>query len=132
MAERRISKRQRSFLQGRIFFNNRRSSVDCLVRDISDTGAKLVFSDAIAVPDVVELNIPNKAETHRARVQWREGEEVGVSFVPEEISPSLVPAPAAAPDLVGRISRLEQEVASLHRKVSELQQELQLKGSSII
>ena len=33
--ERRTSARKRSFLQGRIYYHQRRSSVDCLVRDIS-------------------------------------------------------------------------------------------------
>ena len=40
MKERRSSARQKSFLQGRIYFNNRRSSVDCLIRDYSETGAR--------------------------------------------------------------------------------------------
>ena len=35
MNDRRTRTRQKSFLQGRIFFNNRRASLDCLVRDFS-------------------------------------------------------------------------------------------------
>src|SRR5436190_12856484 len=82
MSERRTTTRQKSFLQGRILFNNRRSSVDCLVRDISEYGAKLKFSEAITVPEVVELYIPNKDESYRARVQWRLGEGRGVALGP--------------------------------------------------
>ena len=52
MTERRSVSRQKSFLQGRIFFNNRRTSVDCLIRDISPYGARLIFSDAVTTPDV--------------------------------------------------------------------------------
>ena len=44
MSERRISTRQKSFLRGCIQFNHRRTTIDCLVRDISDTGARLIFS----------------------------------------------------------------------------------------
>ena len=47
LKERRAATRQKSFLQGRIYFNNRRTSVDCLVRDISETGAKLTFAAAV-------------------------------------------------------------------------------------
>ena len=65
MSERRSISRQRSFLQGRIFYNSRRSSIDCLIRDISDTGAKLKFSEAVAVPDAMELYIPTKEEIRR-------------------------------------------------------------------
>ena len=71
MAERRNATRQKSFLRGCIYFNNRRSAVDCLIRDISSTGAKLIFSDAITVPDVVELYIPQKEQTLRAEVHFR-------------------------------------------------------------
>ncbi len=69
MPERRISSRQKSFLQGRIYYNHRRSSVDCLVRDVSDTGAKLVFGEPVSVPDVIELYLSNKDEVRRAKVQ---------------------------------------------------------------
>jgi hypothetical protein len=132
MNERRVSARQKSFLQGRIFFNNRRSSVDCLVRDISEHGAKLKFSETIAVPEVVELYIPNKDETHRARIQWRWGEEVGVAFDSDEMaSPSLVPGMPAT-DLAARVQRLEKDMAVLHRKVNELQNELRSRQGSDI
>jgi PilZ domain-containing protein len=121
--ERRTLLRKRSFLQGRLYFNNRRSSLDCLVRDISDQGAKLKVSDSIAIPEFVELHIPNKDETYRAKVQWRTGFEIGVTFENDQEAPSIVPSAGPA-DLLERVRRLEAEVASLHRKVNELQNEL--------
>ena len=121
--ERRTLLRKRSFLQGRLYFNNRRSSLDCLVRDISDQGAKLKVSDSIAIPEFVELHIPNKDETYRAKVQWRTGFEIGVTFESDQEAPSIVPGAAPA-DLPERVRRLEAEVASLHRKLNELQNEL--------
>ena len=120
--ERRTLLRKRSFLQGRLYFNNRRSSLDCLVRDISPQGAKLKVSDSIAIPEFVELHIPNKDETYRAKVQWRTGFEIGVTFENDE-APSIVPSAGPA-DLLERVRRLEAEVASLHRKLNELQNEL--------
>ena len=121
MNERRSQMRQKSFLHGRIYFNNRRSSLDCLVRDYSDQGARLTISDSVALPEVVELHVPHKDETHRARVQWRTGYELGVAFGPNESAPSIVPD---APDLAARVRRLEIEMAALQRKVNELQNEL--------
>jgi hypothetical protein len=129
--ERRVRVRQRSFLQGRLYFNNRRSSLDCLVRDISGTGAKLKVSDSVAIPEIVELHIPNKDETYRARVQWRTGFEIGVTFDSDQEAPPIVPGAPPA-DLSERVRRLEAEVASLHRKVNELQNELrERQGSGI-
>jgi hypothetical protein len=121
--ERRALLRKRSFLQGRLYFNNRRSSLDCLVRDISNQGAKLKVSDSIAIPEIVELYIPNKDETYRAKVQWRTGFEIGVTFDSDQEAPSIVPGAGPA-DLQERVRRLEAEVASLHRKLNELQNEL--------
>ena len=118
--ERRTAARQKSFLQGRIFYNNRRTSVDCLVRDISEHGAKLKFAAAATTPDVVELQIPAKDETYRARVQWRYGNEVGVAFGTNDDSDLGL----AAPDLFGRIMKLESEVSTLKRALSDLRSEM--------
>jgi hypothetical protein len=117
--ERRTLTRQKSFLQGRIYFNNRRSSIDCLVRDYSETGARLKLSETITVPEVMELYIPNREEIHRARVEWRSGNEMGVSFGDEMRAPSIAPD-AAQGDLAARVQKLEGEVAALRRAVNEL------------
>jgi hypothetical protein len=120
MNERRIAHRQKSFLRGCIYFNNRRSAADCLIRDISDTGARLIFSSAIAIPDVVDLYIPQKEQTLRAQVQWRHGDELGVAFFIAAQVPET-PAPAERGDLGERLQKLEAEVAALRRIVRRLQ-----------
>jgi PilZ domain len=130
MKERRSTARTKSFLQGRIFYNHRRSSIDCLVRDYSDIGAKLKISEAIAVPEAMELYIPNRDEIRRARVQWRAGDEMGVEFYDEE-SPSIAPAMPAS-DLVARVATLEHDYAALKRVVTELRAEIsKLHGGAI-
>jgi uncharacterized protein YceH (UPF0502 family) len=120
MEERRSVSRQKSFLQGRILFNNRRTTVDCLIRDFSEIGARLNFDRMISLPDVVELFIPVKDETRRAKIIWRNADEVGVSFNFDEGSPSLVPGIPQA-DWGARIQKLEHDVAALQRKLNELQ-----------
>ena len=47
-------------------------------------GARLKFSSMTATPDVVELYIPNRDESFRARVQWRNADEMGVVFEAED------------------------------------------------
>jgi|SRR5215469_11941533 len=120
MDERRSGSRQKSFLQGRIFFNNRRTSADCLIRDFSESGAKLKFHSMISIPDVVELFIPVKEETRRAKVVWRSADEVGVTFNLDDASPSLASGTPQA-DWSARIQRLEHDLALLQRKFNELQ-----------
>lgn len=80
MDERRRSIRQKSFLRGRVYFNSGRNSVDCLIRDISHEGARIIFSDPVNIPDVVQLYIPDKMRTVSARVQWRHGNKIGLAF----------------------------------------------------
>jgi PilZ domain len=120
MNERRLVARQRSFLQGRIFFNNRRTSLDCLIRDVSEHGARLKFSGMVSTPDVIELHIPSKEESYRAKVQWRNGDEIGVCFDADESEPMLAPG-LPQPDLSARVHKLEHELALLQRKFNELQ-----------
>ena len=67
--EPKIATRQRTFLKGTLYFDNRRASIECVVRDISNSGARLTFDHPANVPDNVELFIPNKQQTLRARVQ---------------------------------------------------------------
>jgi hypothetical protein len=125
MVERRSAARKKSFLQGRIYYNNQKSSVDCLVRDISERGAKVVFSDSVTIPDVVELYLPGKDEVHRVRLQWRKGDEMGLDFGQTEDAGKDKPeAEVPATDLFGRVLRLEDECVTLKKKLAELRTEM--------
>jgi hypothetical protein len=120
MGERRRVTRQKSFLRGCVYFNNRRSAFDCLIRDLSDKGARIVFSDTMSLPDVVELYIPQKEQTVRARVEWRHGGEVGLAF-PDAIREANGSTDA---ELGTRVARLETEIASLRRALKRLRREV--------
>lgn len=121
MAERRRSTRQKSLLRGCIYFNKRRGAVDCLIREISDEGARIIFSAAVNVPDAFELYIPQKEKTVRARVQWRHGDEMGLGF-PDAALPAG--EPPAFGELVQRVAKLESTVAALGRKFQRLKSQL--------
>jgi hypothetical protein len=123
MNDRRQSNRQKSFLRGCVYFNNRRSAIDCLVRDISDVGAKLIFSEAVSIPDLVDLYIPQKEQMLRARVQWRHGGELGVGFG-KGLSAETSAGTAAHRELIERVDRLEAEIAALRKMLKRLKAEL--------
>jgi PilZ domain len=81
MHELRKFKRERSFLRGRIYFNNSRNAVDCLIQDISYEGARIVLSGSADVPDEVQLYIPGRKRLVLARVRWRRADDrVGLAF----------------------------------------------------
>ena len=96
-------------------------AIDCLIRDISDQGARIIFSGAVNVPDVVDLYIPQKEQTIRARVQWRRGDEVGLAFPQPETARPASPQPG---DLAQRVAELEAEVTALRRTLRQLKREL--------
>ena len=80
MTERRKTIRNRTFLGGVVAFNKGRSAIDCLVRNFSADGAKVVFADAALLPDAFDLEVPRKERTFRARMVWRRENEIGVAF----------------------------------------------------
>ena len=120
MAERRGARRQKSFLRGCVYFNKRRSALDCLIRDFSEHGARIIFSDNVSVPDLVDLYIPQKEQTLRARVQWRHGDEIGLAF------PDAVRAADGSSDgeLALRVAQLESEIVALRKLVKKLRAEI--------
>jgi hypothetical protein len=120
--ERRKTARQKSFLRGAVQFNNRRSVVDCLVRDISPYGARLIFSDAAAsIPDMLELHIPQKEMTLRSHIIWRHGKEVGVAFAQ---TLQMEPAQEPAGELAERVAKLEAEIAGLKRLLRKIKSDV--------
>jgi hypothetical protein len=118
MEERRRVPRQKSLLRGRIYYNNRNSSADCLVRDISTHGARLIFADEMAVPKQLELYIPQREQTYRAQVIWQHGGEAGIAFaVPQQAHPTEVD------ELAMRVAKLELEIEALKRMLKRLKAE---------
>ena len=82
MVERRRSVRQNRRLCGRVHFNDGRKwkSLPCTIRDISYEGARIELLEPIDIPDAIDLYIPQKHRTMHARVRWRHGNRIGVSF----------------------------------------------------
>jgi hypothetical protein len=131
MSNNRKELRQRTFLKGRIVFNNGASSMDCLVRDMSSSGARLALTQTAALPEVFELYIPVKDRSYRSSLRWRRSDGIGITFVEEgaAISPAATPADqppeedaASMLALVRRISELEAENAALRKLVASLPQ----------
>jgi len=50
MAEQRKMIRARTVFRASIIFNNRNSSIDCLVRNFSESGAKIIVDELITFP----------------------------------------------------------------------------------
>ena len=110
MTENRRTSRHKSFLRGFMYIGKNPFPVECLVRDISDTGARLKYSGRILDSDIINLHIPNKGQILRARVKWREADEIGISFVSNSTMSGVVSDDG---DLTDRVARLEAEIEAL-------------------
>ena len=80
MKERRRVVRQRGYLGGQIAFNRRLSVLDCLVRNLTEDGAKVECPPSVALPQDVDFTIECKGLQALARVIWRSDKELGLSF----------------------------------------------------
>ena len=120
MGERRGSRRSKSFLRGFVYVSRKRGALACLVRDLSEKGARIVFSDNVTLPDVVDLYIPQREQTLRARVEWRRNDEIGLGFTATE---RTAEAPPSATEVVQRVAMLEAEIASLRVLLKRLKAE---------
>jgi hypothetical protein len=82
-AERRTDRRVGTRLrEGIICDAGSRSRLDCLIRDLSRTGAKLMLGTTRALPRYFLLTDTASRTTFRARVMWQAGREVGVKLTP--------------------------------------------------
>jgi hypothetical protein len=79
--ERRVWPRTRVLKKGRIVFNERRSVIDCTIRNLSPAGALLIVRSLIGIPDCFDLSIDSDAVNHAARVIWKRDDQIGVKFV---------------------------------------------------
>ncbi len=78
--ERRQEDRRRVLRGARILFNQGYGAFECLVRNRSETGARLSFGDASGVPSLFEVEISGEQGRRQAFVRWRTLTEIGVAL----------------------------------------------------
>jgi hypothetical protein len=113
--ERRKEGRSPSYLAGQITTDRKLIAIDCVVRNTSGAGAKLVVPDVTLLPDVFELHVPRKNTAYRVRARWRHAKDVGVEVMPLAASDSPVSL-----DMARRLKGLEAENAGLRRRLNEI------------
>ena len=114
MLERRAQQRTRTFLKGEVAYNHRAVTCGCLVRNLSDMGARLIFESPTSLPEEFDLQIRDGADFRRVRIVWRCGREFGVAIV--ERSRARV----VSIDTTRRLRELEAERDALRRRVQQL------------
>ncbi|WP_168990607.1 PilZ domain-containing protein [Aureimonas flava] len=79
--ERRVAPRTRILKRGKILFNNRYSTFDCTVRNISATGALLTIDPAVPLPKLFEIRIGEDETVRSAKLVYRRDSFAGIHFI---------------------------------------------------
>jgi hypothetical protein len=70
MDERRNEQRRRTLHGGKIIFNDRRSVIDCLVRNLSDNGTCLQLNSTVGIPTTFDLLIDGEQASRPCQLIW--------------------------------------------------------------
>ena len=79
MDERRKSRRAR-VLKGGKFLLAKDAIRDCVVRDLTNTGAGVEIPNTIDLPDALNLTMNTGRVVRRCRVVWRKISKAGLEF----------------------------------------------------
>jgi hypothetical protein len=78
--EKRREPRKRTLKRGRLVFNDGRSVIDCVVRNLSPSGALLVLPSLLGIPQEFDLHIDSNRNCRAARIIWKGDGKIGVEF----------------------------------------------------
>ncbi|PTW60464.1 PilZ domain-containing protein [Breoghania corrubedonensis] len=79
-SDRRKSHRRRMLQGGKIVYGRSALLIDCMIRDLSEEGARLKVASARDVPDNIRLFNSGDNTVIDAEVVWRSPREVGIRF----------------------------------------------------
>ena len=114
MRDRRESVRDKVMYGGVAEIGDRGATRDCIVRNISDRGAIIEFSNVVSLPkEQMSLRIARKGRSFLAKVIWWRDNFVGVAFRAES------PAEPVS-DLAERLRKSEIKKRQLQRRIQEL------------
>jgi hypothetical protein len=114
MQDRRESLRDKVMYGGVAEIDNRGTTRECIVRNISDNGANIEFSNDFLLPkEQLSLRIARKGRSFLAKVIWWRDNFVGVAFRAESPSPPVS-------DLAERLRKSEIKKQQLQRKIDQL------------
>jgi len=84
LAEHRRAQRHRTLKPAKVVFNQRSSVLDCTIRNLSASGARLQVATVVGFPERFDLVVDGV--TRPAKSVWRTNKEVGVTFLADDHS----------------------------------------------
>ena len=115
MQDRRQNARDKVIYGGVAEIGERGATRDCIVRNISENGAGIEFSNVVKLPkEQMSLAIARKGRSFLARIIWWRDNFVGVAFN----SPTPYDLPVS--DLEKRLRQSEKKKRQLQRRIKQL------------
>jgi len=81
MAERRPAQRRRVVWRGSCTYPDGSRTFDCVIRDASETGARIAIKGAQMVPQRFYLIDRTNRTAHDVKIAWTDGKEFGLQFL---------------------------------------------------
>ena len=114
MLDRRQNPRDKVIYGAVAEIGERGATRDCVVRNISEKGASVEFSNVVNLPrEQMSLTVARKGRSFLAKIIWWRDNFVGLAFSSE--TPS-----APVSDLEERLRKSEQKKRQLQRRIKEL------------
>jgi PilZ domain len=110
--EKRDRRRRRVLKAGTITFDG--SAIDCVVRNVSTTGAALEVESQLGIPPSFHLVIATELFSEHCRVLWRKEKRLGVVF---DRHPSTHRAARLAPDLPDAVEAMINPLGTVLKRV---------------
>jgi diguanylate cyclase (GGDEF)-like protein len=94
MSEPKMMPRGRTLLAGKVISNYGRSTIDCVVRRLSDHGATITVESPLGIPRQFQLLILDERVPRPCKVAWQSDKELGLEF---ELADAVDQDPIAQP-----------------------------------
>ena len=115
MLDRRQSARDKVIYGGLAEVDESGATRECVVRNISDHGARVEFSNLVKLPkEKMSLTIARKGRSFLARVVWWRDNFVGIAFSSDR------PYELPVSDIEERLRKSEKKKRQLQRRINEL------------
>jgi diguanylate cyclase (GGDEF)-like protein len=83
--------RGRTFLAGKVIFNFGQSTIECIVRQLTDDGATVEFDGIVGIPESFHLLVRGSVRPKLCRRLWQSDRKLGLAFE-EERAPEAAAA----------------------------------------
>ena len=118
--QRRAAPRRRVLMSAQIVYHQGRIAVDCMIRNISETGAQLATETVLELPPSFWLRFQDGTK-RPAELVWTKENLMGVRFIdvhrPDQAAAQAKAGAGVKAALVARIIEIEQQLAELRAEI---------------